>query len=106
MWRPRLCFANADPGGLGEPSVPTTRRCLQWLDGAGEGWGNLPGWRACSRLCRKLGPKDEEVAATERPKGAFLLPRRVVRRSVSPQKGERTKSPTRAAARGCRRLAV
>jgi hypothetical protein len=41
------------------------------------------------RLTRKLGPKVEEVAATERPKGAFLLPRRVVRRSVSPQKGEK-----------------
>jgi hypothetical protein len=50
---------------------------------------SLPGWRACSRLCRKLGPKVEEVAATERPKGAFLLPRRVFRRSVSPQKGEK-----------------
>jgi hypothetical protein len=25
----------------------------------------------------------------ERPKGAFLLPRRVVRRSISPQKGEK-----------------
>src|ERR1700730_13066274 len=36
------------------------------------GGGSLPGWRACSRLCRKLGPKDEEVAATERPKGAFV----------------------------------
>jgi hypothetical protein len=42
-----------------------------------------------SRLTRKLGPKVEEVAATERPKGAFLLLRRVVRRSVSPQKGEK-----------------
>jgi hypothetical protein len=50
---------------------------------------SLPGWRACSRLTRKLGPKVEEVAATERPKGAFLLLRRVVRRSVSPQKGEK-----------------
>jgi hypothetical protein len=24
------------------------------------------------RLCRKLGPKDEEIAAMERPKGAFF----------------------------------
>jgi len=24
------------------------------------------------RLCRKLGPKDEEIAAMERPKGAFV----------------------------------
>ena len=38
MRRPRLCFANADPGGLGEPSVPTTGRCLKWLDETGEGW--------------------------------------------------------------------
>jgi hypothetical protein len=38
MWRPRLCLASMDPGGLGEPSGPTTRLCLQWLDGAGEGW--------------------------------------------------------------------
>jgi hypothetical protein len=51
---------------------------------------SLPGWRVLSsRLYRKNGPRDEEVAATERPKGAFLLPRRVVRRSVSPQKGEK-----------------
>jgi hypothetical protein len=35
----------------------------------------------------RTGPRDEEVAAMERPKGAFLLPRRVDRRSISPQKG-------------------
>jgi hypothetical protein len=27
---------------------------------------SLPGWRACSRLCRKNGPRVEEVAAAER----------------------------------------
>src|SRR3954466_13104931 len=27
---------------------------------------SLPGWRACSRLCRKYGPGVEEVAAAER----------------------------------------
>jgi hypothetical protein len=78
-----------DPGGLGEPSGPTMRLCLQWLDGAGEGWAKACLDGELARACaRKSGPKDEEVAATERPKGAFLLPRRVFRRSVSPQKGE------------------
>src|SRR5947209_1997259 len=46
---------------------------------------SLPGWRASSsRLCRKHGPRDEEAAAAERPKGAFLLPRCAFRRSASP----------------------
>jgi hypothetical protein len=36
--------------------------------------GRKPAWMASlgSRLCRKLGPKDEEVTAMERPKGAFV----------------------------------
>jgi hypothetical protein len=50
---------------------------------------SLPGWRACSRLTRKLGPKDEEVAAMERPKGAFVTTK--ARRSALhlPSKGEK-----------------
>src|SRR3954452_23323090 len=41
--------------------------CLQWLDGAGEG-RRKPARMASesSRLCRKRGPKVEEVAAAER----------------------------------------
>ncbi|HXO67475.1 MAG TPA: hypothetical protein VN838_00810, partial [Bradyrhizobium sp.] len=36
--------------------------------------GRKPAWMASfgSRLCRKLGPRDEEIAAMERPKGAFV----------------------------------
>ena len=33
--RPRMCLASASPGGLGQPSVPTTWDCLRWLDGEG-----------------------------------------------------------------------
>jgi hypothetical protein len=32
MRRLRLCFANTNPGRLGEPSDPTMRVCLRWLD--------------------------------------------------------------------------
>src|ERR1700712_6046002 len=60
MRRPRTCLASTDSGGLGEPSVPTTGRCLQWLDGTGEGWGNLPGWRACSRLRPEVRPQGQK----------------------------------------------
>ncbi|HXO72622.1 MAG TPA: hypothetical protein VN838_26985, partial [Bradyrhizobium sp.] len=68
-----------------------------------------PAWMASfgSRLCRKLGPRDEEIAAMERPKGAFCYYQGAsFRRSISPQKGRSTKSPTRAAARERERLAV
>jgi hypothetical protein len=69
--------------------VPNTGRCLKWLDETGEGWAKVCLDGELARACaRKNGPRDEEVAAMERPKGAFLLPRRVFRRSVSPQKGE------------------
>jgi hypothetical protein len=46
-----------------------------------------------SRLCRKLGPKDEEVAATERPKGAFVTTkaRRSALRLPSMSRGEKLK---------------
>jgi hypothetical protein len=32
MRRPRARFAASLPGGLGSPSAPTTRGCLEWLD--------------------------------------------------------------------------
>jgi hypothetical protein len=41
-----------------------------------------------SRLCRKLGPKDEEVAAMERPKGAFCYYQGASFGAPSPLKGE------------------
>src|SRR4051794_4037302 len=50
---------------------------------------SLPGWRACSRL-----RPEEPVPGTKKSlrwsvrKALLLLPRRVVRRSISPQKGE------------------
>ena len=42
--------------------------------------GRKPAWMASllAPAPGRTGPRDEEVAATERPKGAFLLPRRVV----------------------------
>src|SRR5882757_11557037 len=33
---------------------------------------SLPGCELARGLCRKHGPRDEEVAAAERPKGAFV----------------------------------
>ena len=46
---------------------PTTGLCLEWLGYRRRVGESLPGWRASSsRLCRKLGPKDEEVAAAGR----------------------------------------
>src|SRR5947209_6581216 len=60
MRRPRTCLASTHSGGLGEPSVPTTGRCLQWLDGTGEGWGNLPGWRVRSRLRPEVRPQGQK----------------------------------------------
>src|SRR3954462_11455270 len=47
-------------------------RCLQWLDGPGEGWAKACLDGELARACaRKNGPRVEEVAAMERPKGAF-----------------------------------
>ena len=60
--------------------------------------------RACAR---KSGPKVEEVAAMERPKGAFCYYQGASFGAPSPlKKGRSTKSPTRAAARERRRVAV
>src|SRR3954471_12400977 len=43
--RPRLCLAHTGPGGLGQPSVPTTWGCLQWLEGEGRTRGEARGIR-------------------------------------------------------------
>jgi hypothetical protein len=53
--------------------VPTTGRCLKWLDETGEGWAKACLDGELARACaRKSGPKDEEIAAMERPKGAVV----------------------------------
>jgi hypothetical protein len=54
---------------------------------------SLPGWRACSRLRPEAtAPGTKKSPRRSVRKALLLLPRRVVRRSVSPHKGERTKS--------------
>jgi hypothetical protein len=72
--------------------------------------------QACARA-RKLDPKDEEIAATERPKSVSvasglrgseimlrpLLPRRAFRRSVSPQGGEINQKPNSRGGAGTKR---
>src|ERR1700754_4720034 len=108
MRRPRPCLARVDPGGLASPSEPTMRLCLQWLDGAGEGWA-----KACLDGELRFAPVPEVRPQGRRNRCDGASERRFCyyqgasfRRSISPQKGERTKSPTRAAARGRERLAV
>src|ERR1700709_2278987 len=78
MRRPRPCLASVDPGGLGYPSVPTTGRCLQWLDETGEGWakacldGELA--RACARKNRSQGRRSRCDGASERRFCSFGAP--------------------------------
>jgi hypothetical protein len=50
--RPRLCLAHTGPGGLGQPSVPTTWGCLRWLDGEGRTRAEACGIR--SRLANRV----------------------------------------------------
>src|ERR1700740_390342 len=106
MRRPRTCLASADSGGLGEPSVPTTGRCLKWLDGTGEGWAKACLDGELARACaRKLGPRDRNRCdgASER---RFCYYQGASFGAPSPLKtGRSTKSSTRAAARGRERLA-
>jgi hypothetical protein len=42
MWRPRAGLVTPRSGGLGSPSAPTTRGCLQWLDVVGMKEGESP----------------------------------------------------------------
>ncbi|MEA2974772.1 MAG: hypothetical protein QOF19_292, partial [Alphaproteobacteria bacterium] len=61
-------------GALGNCPSPLSRVCLKWLGGAGEGWAKAcldgePQARACAG---STDPRVEEVAAMERPKGAFV----------------------------------
>ena len=58
--RPLLRLVIAAPGGLGSPSVPTTRDCLQWLDAARTNAGESlrdQGGRMPPVRARKHGPE-------------------------------------------------
>jgi hypothetical protein len=76
-------------GALGNRPCPIRGAAFSGWTGQAKG-GRKPAWMASllAPAPGRTGPRDEEVAAMERPKGAFLLPRRVFRRSISPQKGE------------------
>src|ERR1700754_1731648 len=80
MRRPRPCLARVDPGGLASPSAPTMKLCLQWLDGAGEGWAKacLDGELRFAPVpeVRPQGRRNRCDGASERR--ILLLPRRVV----------------------------
>ena len=76
-------------GALGNRPSPLSRVCLKWLGGAGEGWA-----KACLDASLLVACVGSTVPGTKKSlrrsvrKALFVLPRRVVRRSVSPQKGE------------------
>src|SRR5436309_15416958 len=60
-------------GALGNRPSPLSRVCLNWLGGAGEGWAKACLDASLLVACAgSHGPRVEEVAATERPKGAFV----------------------------------
>ena len=90
MRRPRACLASKLPGGLGQPSGPTTGVCLQWLDGRGRRRA-----KACRIRRAKSPPSADgstaprtEIAAVERreapasPATEARQDGRLVRRSV------------------------
>jgi hypothetical protein len=69
--------------------VPNTGRCLKWLDETGEGWAKACLDGELARACaRKSGPRVEEVAAMERPKGAFVTTKARLSALHLPSKGE------------------
>ena len=115
MRRLRLCLASTDSGGPGFPSGPL-RVCHCELAGRGQ---------AAARNRRAAKSPEERTRVFKTPRRSVerrcrgryfpairetsrgLYPRCVFRRSVSPHlRGERTKSPTRAAARERERMAV
>ena len=70
-WRRlRAGLVTPPPGGPGQPSGPTTRVCLQWLDVAGgEGRREPPGWKgppAFPVARPEARPTGTEIAAMER----------------------------------------
>ena len=113
MRRLRTCLASTDSGGFGFPSGPTTGLCLEWLDGAGARGREPSGsWRKPLLVpeARPQGQKSPRRNVERRCRAPLFpgdpgnkprpLPRCAFRRPVSPHcRGERTKSPTRAAAR-------
>src|SRR3954463_15967883 len=92
-------------GSRGYSSGPNKRLC-HWMAGRGQAAaGNRRAARQPSR--RKNGPLATNPAM-ERPKGAFVYYQGASFGAPSPLKveGRKTKSPTRAAARGRERLAI
>ena len=63
MRRLRAGLVTPSPGGLGQPSVPTMRDCLEWLDAARtKGGGSCPdrGRRSLPVRARKLRPRGQK----------------------------------------------
>ena len=89
--RLRGCLARIRPGGPGQPSGPTTRACLQWLDVTRTREGESPpgreGANAARRRVGKHGPGDRNRRHGA-PRGARV-----------PEKGTRQDGKTRCAAR-------
>jgi hypothetical protein len=122
MRRLGTCLASTEPGGLGfRPALNGVCHCE--LAGRGQASGaKTPCSRTSTGVCQVPGRTDQVLrrrggaskgdavclyfpAIRETSRGRY--PRCAFRRSVSPHlRGERTKSPTRAAARGRERVAV
>src|SRR3977135_4068729 len=73
----RGCVSQAQTrGALGNRPCPIRGAAFSGWTGQAKG-GRKPAWMASllAPAPGRTGPRDEEVAAMERPKGAFLLPR-------------------------------
>jgi hypothetical protein len=81
-------------GALGNRPSPLSRVCLNWLGGAGEGWAKacLDGELRFAPVPEVTVPGSKKSLRRSVRKALLLLPRRVVRRSVSPQKGRKLKA--------------
>ena len=88
MRRLRAGLVTPPPGGLGSPSVPTKRDCLNWLDAARtKGGESCPdqGGRSPPVRARKLRPRGQKsrdgapIGAHPQPEGAHAARRGLIR---------------------------
>src|SRR4051812_49948220 len=87
MRRPRLCLASADSEALRGCRPGPIRGSATEVGRTGTGSGGKPSCRKAAKSpeARSLSHKSRDGASERR---ILLLPRRVVRRSISPQRGE------------------
>ena len=85
MRRPACVASQARPGGLGEPSGPTTGACLQWLDADSQGGRNPAGVApsGAHALSRKYGPEALNPAVA-RPQAPRFVVTRIASQPTTP----------------------